>query len=305
MGRCRDHPRDRSGQFASQLLSGIPGLDRGRGAEETPGPHCPGSARRRRTGVAGEPDRPGRRDPPVGRQSDPCGRSCDRGAGFPGQRGQHDGRILSGRETPGVHRRGCASCRTDQHGLSRGLGSQRHGEGSGRSNRPPDGIRCHRRALAGASTRDGLRARCPAVRLPADPGDGGHRPLRADGEPASGPPGHRVAAVRSGAGGGALAGTLARHHQRHAIGGRPRDEQARGDRAAPRCHRESRQHEHSLHRQDRHADRGHHHPERGARCGEPAVGRSAAARLCQCRPRDRHREPARCGHRRGRRARRR
>ena len=57
---------------------------------------------------------------------------------------------------------------------------------------------------------------------------------------------------------------LARHHQRHAIGGRPCHEQARRDRAAPGCHREPRQHEHPVHRQDRHADRGHHRPERGA-----------------------------------------
>ncbi len=42
------------GQFASQLLSGIPGLDGGRGIEETPGADGPRAARRRGTSVAGE-----------------------------------------------------------------------------------------------------------------------------------------------------------------------------------------------------------------------------------------------------------
>ena len=91
MGRCGDHPRHRAGQFASQLLSGIPGLDGGRGTEETPRADGTRAARRGRTGSAGDADRARRRDPSVGGQPDPCRWNRHRGAGLPCQRSQHDG----------------------------------------------------------------------------------------------------------------------------------------------------------------------------------------------------------------------
>ena len=86
------------------------------------------------------------------------------------------------------------------------------------------------------------------------------------------PPGDRVAAVRRGAGGGPVAGTAAGDHQRHALRRRPGDEQARRHRAPPRRDREPWQHGHPLHRQDGHADRRHHRPERRPGRREPAIG---------------------------------
>ena len=67
----------------------------------------------------------------VGGQPDPRRRPRDRGAGFPGQRGQHDRQVLSRREAAGSHRRRDDARRADQYRLSRILGAQRHGEGPG------------------------------------------------------------------------------------------------------------------------------------------------------------------------------
>ena len=102
---------------------------------------------------------------------------------------------------PGVVARRCAACRADKLRLPRRVGAQRHGEGAGGSDRPPNRIRRDRRAAAGTPARNRLRARRSPVRLSAHPRDGGHRPFRADGEPAARPPGNRVAAVRGGLGG--------------------------------------------------------------------------------------------------------
>ena len=299
MGRCGDHLRDRTGQFASQLLSGIPGHHGGRGTEKTPRADGQGASGRGGTGSAGDADRPGRRHPSVGRQLDPRRRTRHRGAGFPCQRSQHDGRVLPGREAARRRRRRCPACRAEQHRVSWCLSSKRNGEGAGRSDRSPDGIRRHRRTASGTPARDRFCAWCPAVRLSADPSHGGDRPFRADGEPASAPPSDRIAAVRRGAGGGPVAGTAACHHQRHAFGRRARHGQTRGDRAAAGCHRKPRQHEHPVHGQDRHADRRDHRAQRGARYWWPALGRGAATGLYQCLARDWHRESVGCCHRRG------
>ncbi|MEI2687500.1 MAG: cation-transporting P-type ATPase [Cypionkella sp.] len=89
-------------------------------------------------------------------------------------------------------------------------------------------------------------------------------------------------AVCRGIGGWPFARTFARHHQRDPFCWGPRDEQARRHRAASGCDRKPWQHDHSLHRQDRHPDRGQDRSARGSGWRECGFGCFAQTGLSEC-----------------------
>ena len=95
------HSGDRARKHAARLLSGVPGVGGGRGAEAPPGADLPRHAGRRRADGARQHYRARRPHPALGRQSDPGRWPRDRGGGLPGQRSEHDGRVLPGREAAG------------------------------------------------------------------------------------------------------------------------------------------------------------------------------------------------------------
>ena len=184
--------------IGSSLLGfyqGVPRLGRGRGTEETPGAGLSRLPRRRRKHGARRHARTGRRPHALGRQPDSRGRTDPRGERLPRQRGEHDRRVVPGGKAARDRRRRCAARPADKRRVPRGLSAQRHGEGGRRRDRPPHRVRRDCRAATGAGSRNQLRPRAPALRLPADPGDDRHRPLRADGEPAAPPSAHRIAAL--------------------------------------------------------------------------------------------------------------
>jgi hypothetical protein len=151
MGGRRNHTGDRSWQFPPQLLPGIPGVYGCRGIEEPPGADLPRGARRSGADAAGQRYRAGRPHPSFGRESDPGRWPGYRGGGLPRQRGEHDGRVVPGREATWNHLPGCTHRGPDQRRLSGCFGAQRHREGTGRQDRPPDRVRRDRGTACGSS----------------------------------------------------------------------------------------------------------------------------------------------------------
>ncbi len=141
VGGFGHHSGDRARKHAARLLSGVPGIGGGRGAETPTGADLPCLAGRCRADGAREHDRARRPHPAVGWQSDPCRWPGDRGGGLPGQRSEHDGRIFSRREAARDRAAGGGAFGSDQCGLSRRLGPKRHGKGPRRRNRSPDRVR--------------------------------------------------------------------------------------------------------------------------------------------------------------------
>ena len=135
VGGRRHHPGDRPRQLAAQLLSGIPGVHGRRGTEKPPRADLPRGAGRDGADGARQHGRARRPHPALGRQSDPGRWPRHRGGGLPRQRSEHDGRVVPGREAARDRSPGRAPRRTDQCGLSRRLGAQRHGEGPRRRRR--------------------------------------------------------------------------------------------------------------------------------------------------------------------------
>ena len=162
---------------------------RGRGAQAAPGADLPRAARRRRATIPVQHDRAGRRRAAVGRQSHSRPTGCVLEAqDFLVSEASMTGRIVPGGEAAGHRCRRGAARGAHQRRVPGRFGAQRHGARCWRwrpGRRTEFGAIAAR--LAGAPAGDGVRARRAAVRLPADPRDGGDRAVRADGEPAARP----------------------------------------------------------------------------------------------------------------------
>ena len=103
----------------------------------------------------------------------------------------------------------------------------------------------------------------------------------------------RIAVVRGGAGSRPVARVAAGDHEPDAVGRGAAHGKERRHRAPPRGDREPRQHGRAVHRQDRHADRGHDVASGRHRAGRQHRCRGTAPGLPERRLRDRHRQPAR------------
>ena len=227
--------------------------------KKPPGADVPCGAGRRRADGAREHDRARRPHPALGRQSDPGRWPRDRGGGLPRQRSEHDGRVLSGREAARDRSR---RTRLSRPGPMPSFSAPRCKAARRRSLPSRTGRRTEFGAIAAR-----LRARQPETDFARGVRQFGYLLIRVmvvivlfvlTVNLLARPPGDRVPAVRRGARGRPVAGALAGDHQRDPFRRRPGHEQARRHRPPPRRHREPRQHGHPVHRQDRHADRGHH-----------------------------------------------
>ena len=190
VGRRRDHPGDRSGQFAARLFSGIPRVDRGRGAETRLALMCRVIRRRRRA----DGTRRARSCPATSSCSRPATwfrptGSCIEAADFLVSEASLTGESFPVEKQPGIVAADDADHGAHQCGVSRHLGAQRHGQGPRRQDRQPTEFGAIAARLQSAAARDRFRARRAAVRLSARARDGAHRALRADREPAARPAG--------------------------------------------------------------------------------------------------------------------